>query len=231
MIVDIVPLPSQLRPHHLAGRSVVVIDTLRASTTIAAALAAGAREVHVFETVESARAAAAAAGGRVLLAGERGCVKVAGFDLGNSPREMTPAAVAGRTIFMTTTNGTRAILSAAGAAEILVASLVNQSDTAAHLKREGRDVTCLCAGTGGERAPEDELAAEALRLALVSHQPPATPANLREMLAATAGGRNVIAAGLADDIDYAAFTDRLNVVCGATDAGALNVIRRISARA
>jgi hypothetical protein len=95
----------------------------------------------------------------------------------------------------------------------------------------GRDVTCLCAGTGGERAPEDELAAEALRLALLYHQPPLSSVDVRNVLAATPGGRNVIAAGLADDIDYAAFTDRLNVVCGATEAAALNVIRRIPIRA
>lgn len=227
MDVEIVPLPSMLEPRHLVGRCVVVFDTLRASTTIAAALAAGAREVRVFETVEEARAAAAEFGDGALLAGERGCVRIEGFELGNSPREMTAAAVSAKVIFMTTTNGTRAIAAARDAAEVLVASLVNAGATAAWLKKQGRAVTCLCAGTGGRRAPEDELAAEHLGGLLSSARPfqPMSPEEVFRLLAETEGGRNIAAAGLGKDIEFAAHADCLNVVC--RRSAGTNILRRV----
>ena len=86
--VSIHHLPSLVAPSSLARCNVVVVDVLRASTTITQALASGAREVQIFPTPELAIEAASKRGrGEVVLGGERGGVRIDGFDLGNSPRE------------------------------------------------------------------------------------------------------------------------------------------------
>src|SRR5262245_14849817 len=98
-------LPSQVDEREFAGSTVVVIDLLRATTTICQALAAGAREVVPFRTIEETFAAAAKVGRHnVVLGGERGGKRIDGFDLGNSPSEYTPESVGGRRVFITTTN-------------------------------------------------------------------------------------------------------------------------------
>src|SRR5262245_43616014 len=123
MRVDCVFLPSQLSPGHLENRVVVVFDVLRATTTIAAALAAGGREILVYPDIESVRQAKAMMPG-ALACGEQHCLKPAGFDLGNSPGDFCPVQ-RGKTLLMCTTNGTRAILLARGADRILTGAIVN----------------------------------------------------------------------------------------------------------
>src|ERR1041384_8191351 len=100
-------LPILVEPHELAGKLVVVIDVLRATTMIIHALAAGAKAVIPFLEVAGARELAERLPGQAVLGGERGGNRIAGFDLGNSPLEYTPAAVGGKTLVFTTTNGTR----------------------------------------------------------------------------------------------------------------------------
>src|SRR5262245_18019417 len=102
-------LPSHVEPAELAGTTCAVLDVLRATTTMAQALASGAREVIPCLTVEDAQAQAAKLpAGQVVLGGERGGLRIAGFQLGNSPAEYTPATVASKSVVMTTTNGTKA---------------------------------------------------------------------------------------------------------------------------
>src|SRR5690606_11896085 len=108
--------------------SAVIIDVLRASTSVSAALQAGAARVIPFATIDDAKRFAdklAAAGEPPLLGGERGGVKIEGFDLGNSPREYTAERVGGRTIAFTTTNGTRALMAAASAARVYMGAYAN----------------------------------------------------------------------------------------------------------
>ena len=103
-------------PTEVLGRIVVVIDVLRAATTVATALANGARGVHPFATVEeTARRAAEMDRETVRLAGERHMVRIPGFDFGNSPLEFTRAAIGDRTLLFTTTNGTPALVATHGA--------------------------------------------------------------------------------------------------------------------
>ena len=151
MLIDVVTLPALARPDQLAGRAVVVFDVLRATTVISTALANGADRVWVFDQVDDARAAAAEFAGPKLLIGERHSAKPEGFDFGNSPRDLTPQAVGGRTVFMTTTNGTHAIVTAAGAddppAHLFAGCVENAAATARRLAALGVDVTLLCAGT------------------------------------------------------------------------------------
>jgi 2-phosphosulfolactate phosphatase len=155
-------VPEWATAERLAGRVAVVIDVLRASTTIAHALAAGCREVLPCAEVEEARAVAEGLkSGKVVLAGERGGRPLPGFDLGNSPSEFTPTRCRGHSLVLTTTNGTRALLRAAPADRTLVAGFVNFSAVCEQLRREARPVHVVCAGDGGEAALEDTLLAGA----------------------------------------------------------------------
>jgi 2-phosphosulfolactate phosphatase len=157
-------LPSLLDPSALRGGVAVVIDVLRASTTIVHALANGAESVIPCEEVEAARATAAnLPAGQVLLGGERQGVLIDGFDLDNSPSRYTPDVVAGKTIVFTTTNGTRALQRAATADRILVGAFVNINAIIGSLLAKPRPhIHLICAGTGGRITAEDCLFAGAV---------------------------------------------------------------------
>jgi 2-phosphosulfolactate phosphatase len=156
-------LPGHAPPGQLAGGLAVVIDVLRATTTIVHALAAGAACVRPCAEVEEARdLAGGLRAGRVLLGGERHGQPLPGFDLGNSPGEYTGKVCKGNTIVLTTTNGTRALLRAAEAERVLVAAFVNYSAVCEQLRQDARPVHIVCAGTEGEVSLEDTLLAGAL---------------------------------------------------------------------
>jgi 2-phosphosulfolactate phosphatase len=149
----------------VAGGIAVVIDVLRASTTMITALANGASRLRPVPDVAAARAAAL--GPAALLGGERGGVRIDGFDLGNSPAEYGRDRVAGRAIVITTTNGTAALAACRDAREILVGAMVNRSAVAAAARRlataaRDADVHLVCAGTDGAVTAEDILAAGAI---------------------------------------------------------------------
>jgi 2-phosphosulfolactate phosphatase len=156
-------VPDWATPERLAGSVAVVIDVLRAGTTIVHALAAGCREVRPCEHVEEARALAdRMRAGKVVLAGERAGRPLPGFDLGNSPDDFTGPRCRGTAVVLTTTNGTAALLRAAAAQRALVAGFVNFSAVCEQLSREARPVHVVCAGDAGEAALEDTLLAGAL---------------------------------------------------------------------
>ncbi len=156
--VDAVALPDWYAPEEFSGKNAVVIDVLRASTTVVAALESGAAGVVPMRTVEAVRAYAAASPG-VVLGGERAAVRIDGFDLGNSPLEYTRDAVGKRVVALSTTNGTRAIEMAAKARRVLVGALVNRAAVVERLKADGRDVVLVCSGTDGKVSDEDCFAA------------------------------------------------------------------------
>ncbi|MGI8978034.1 MAG: 2-phosphosulfolactate phosphatase [Pirellulaceae bacterium] len=226
-------LPALVEPRELAGKTVVVIDVLRATTTIIHALAAGAKEVMPLLEVQEAQELARKLAPGAVLGGERGGKRIAGFDLGNSPLEYTLAAVGGQTLVFTTTNGTRAMLRCAQARRILIAGFVNFSAVCRQLAEE-EQIEIVCAGTDGHVTREDtllagaivedcrrsrndewdcndqaEIAADAWRTAVgtLSGRDPLAAA-LRE----SRGGRNLIEIGHEDDIDLAAQIDRFDIV-------------------
>jgi 2-phosphosulfolactate phosphatase len=147
----------------VTGRVVAVIDVLRASSTVAVALSNGARVVIPFESSEEVVLRSKSFERReVLLAGERKMRAIAGFDFGNSPREFTREAIAGRTVLFSTTNGTGALVAVQGARDVVVASYVNYSATLALLRsaaRGGNDVTIVCAGHERQFSLEDAACA------------------------------------------------------------------------
>lgn len=165
-IVRVHLLPSLIEPELLRGAAVVVIDVLRATTTIAGALAAGARGVIPCAEVDDARRIAGRfAPGESLLGGERGGLPIEGFDLGNSPCEYTPDRVEGKTVVFTTTNGTQALMRCRQAARVLTAGFVNAGAVVRSVRAASDSaetpwrIHLLCAGTRGMITREDVLLA------------------------------------------------------------------------
>jgi 2-phosphosulfolactate phosphatase len=155
-------VPQLVAPDELRDGVAVVIDVLRATTTMVYALAAGCACVRPCLEVEEVRQVAGELpAGRVLLGGERDGSPLPGFDLGNSPREYTSCVCRGMTVVMTTTNGTRALLHAAHADRVLLGAFVNYSAVCEQLRQELRPVHIVCAGSAGEVTLEDTLLAGA----------------------------------------------------------------------
>lgn len=197
----------------------IVVDVLRATSTIAQALAAGYRRVFCCAEVEEARALRAELRDGVL-AGERTCLPIPGFDLGNSPSEFTQAS--GETVILTTTNGTRAVVTAASRCErVLAASLLNLDAVVAAAREGADDVAIFCAGVKGEFAMDDAYVAGRLVSLLGGDGTDAAAAALRiansftaaeEGLRASQSARNLLHAGLESDIAWCARESELDVV-------------------
>jgi 2-phosphosulfolactate phosphatase len=157
--IDVVFGGATIAPSDVAGRVVAVIDVLRASTSITAAVMNGARAVIPFESSEDAVTRSKAfEKSDVLLVGERRMKPIPGFDLGNSPLEFTRDVVEGKTVLMTTTNGTPAITNTPGAKDVIVASYVNFTAVLTMLRtalRAGTDITLVCAGRDRQFGLED----------------------------------------------------------------------------
>jgi 2-phosphosulfolactate phosphatase len=168
MSVRVAFTPADLGKDEVAGRGVFVIDVLRATTTICAALHHGARSVIPVASVEEAIRMAQTIGPEgVLLAGERHGLPIAGFALGNSPLEMTEEQVAGKTLVTTTTNGTGALLATAGAASVYLAAAVNLTVAAARAREllsQGLEILIICAGREGSFSLDDAYTAGRLVL-------------------------------------------------------------------
>ncbi|MEP6992718.1 MAG: 2-phosphosulfolactate phosphatase, partial [bacterium] len=163
MRIDVLFGVQQLTPQDVQGRVVAVIDVLRASTTIAVALSNGARAIIPMESPDDAVTRSKQfERGAVRLAGERRMLKMDGFDLGNSPVEHTREVVEGKTVLLSTTNGTKALLAVQGARDVVVASYVNLTAVSAMLRtalRGGADITLVCAGQDRQFALEDAACA------------------------------------------------------------------------
>src|SRR3954452_22855425 len=128
MRIDLLFSPTGLTPAEGQGKSVFVIDILRATTSMCAALSRGAKAISpVAPTEEPLRLAQTIGSADVLLAGEKDCIRIPGFHLGNSPLEMSESAVRGKTLIVTTTNGTKAFLACQGAAAVFSAAAPNLS--------------------------------------------------------------------------------------------------------
>ncbi len=222
-------LPEWCAPESLQGGVAVVIDLLRASTTITRALDSGATRVVAFAEPGDALEAREAYPGCVL-GGERGGLKIEGFDLGNSPAEYTPERVSGKTVLFTTTNGTRAALRCAQASEILFGCFANLSAMVARLGASEMPVHVVCAGTNAQASQEDCLCAGAIIDGLSAAGRPlasddqalmmrtlwrgvrASEKAIRDAMLASRGGRNLLPLGFAADVELCTRRDTSGVV-------------------
>jgi 2-phosphosulfolactate phosphatase len=152
--IDVAFTPAEAGQAHVA----IVVDVMRATSTIAQALASGYRRVLCCREIEEARALRDQLGDKAVVGGERNAVLIEGFDLGASPRDyLEPRA---ETAILTTTNGTRTVLAAAATAEIvLLGSLLNLDAVAASALAHGDDTTVVCAGYQGAFAIDDAYCA------------------------------------------------------------------------
>ena len=159
-MIDVALTLEEAHAVSLSGVTAVVLDVVRASTTIVTALAGGARAVLPVATPDEARARGrAAAAGTVLVGGERGGAPPPGFDCGNSPADYPPERVRDRTVVFTTTNGTRALLAVAGARRVAVGGFVNAAAVVRWAADEPGDVLLVCAGEKGRFCLEDAVCA------------------------------------------------------------------------
>ena len=226
-------LPELVDDGQLTGKSAVVIDVLRATTTIAYAIAAGATCVIPCLDVDEARELYSRLGESAVLGGERGGNRIEGFHFGNSPVEYTAATVGGKTLIFTTTNGTRAMKTAQSAGRVVLAAFVNLSAVCDHLASETA-IEIVCAGTNRQITREDVLLAGAIAEQLLRERTEATlndqatiaieswtrftrelaenKVPLHETLRNSFGARNLIEIGLERDIEIAAQLDNLEVV-------------------
>lgn len=231
MRLDVFFTPAELKPADVAGRVVAVIDVLRASTSIAVALANDAKSVIPLGSAEEAMTRSKQfERGEVILAGEQKMLPISGFALGNSPQAFTAEAVGGQHVLITTTNGTRALLDVQGARDVVVASYVNFSAVLAMLRAAARanaDITIVCAGNEGNFSLEDAACAGRYvraipkRLASVVLNDAATASalidrkygdNVAKIFEESSHGQALTAAGFAADLAVAASVDSFPIV-------------------
>ena len=223
--IDLYLSPAEIRSPELQDKIVVVIDVLRASTSIVTALNNGAKSVIPVAEVETARDLAAAVFDRpVLLCGERNEMRIDGFDLSNSPLEYAKDIVTDKTIIFTSSNGARLFDYAKNAARVVVGAFVNVTALSGYIATLPNDVALLCAGKNGRFGLEDVVCGGMMTCLLVAQM--ANPvalndaalaagimyqnyaANITEMLYQASHGKRLIEIGQEHDLK----------ICGAVDA-------------
>lgn len=227
-------LPALIPAGALRGGVAIVIDVLRATTVMAHALDAGAEAiVPCLEVADALRVAGEVGRDRTLLAGERRGEPIPGFDLSNSPAQFTREVCLGKTIVMTTTNGTRALLASLDADRVLVGAFVNRGATLRAVAGESRPIHLVCAGTDGNVSFEDTMfagllaedlgrpsgndsvliARSLIRDRWLSHDRESVgDAEFAKVLELGRGGKRNLELGLAADVAAAARWDRFDLV-------------------
>ena len=164
MIIQVIPTAQQAQDIDFGGKTAVVIDVLRATSVITTALENGAREVLPVAGIAEAQSLYAQLDANATLrGGERNAVKIEGFDLGNSPLEYKRKTVEGKTLILTTTNGTQAIQNVKGADAAVLACFRNAAAVAEYLMSlpqcDRLNLIIVCAGTEGRFSLDDGLCA------------------------------------------------------------------------
>jgi len=222
-------IPEEIKNTELAGKLVVVIDVLRASSTIVTALAYGCRGlVPILSPKQAKEKTQQFRKEEVLLGGEREGRKIKGFDLGNSPREYQKEIVEDRIIIFSTTNGVKTLEIVRGAFRIIIASFLNLQETFNYCSKFQGDILLACAGEEGYFSLEDTVCAGMLINSLrdiYSDTCQEVDANLTaqvlyknfgnnilEMLRKSQHGRYLESIGLRKDLEFCSQLDIFNIV-------------------
>jgi 2-phosphosulfolactate phosphatase len=226
MRLDVLLLPRELRVRPRAELTAVVIDVLRATTSIVVAFQHGCRSVLPVASPEEAERARASIPNAVL-AGEQGGLRIPGFDLGNSPREFTRHAVGGRDVILTTSNGTKALRAVGGGRTVAIGAFLNRAGVGDWLVARGTDCLILCSGYEGGFSLEDAVCAGAIveraasvaaRLTLGDGARACQAlwarfgSDLLGLLPETAWGQRMLALGFRPDMEVCARVDVTDVV-------------------
>lgn len=206
-----------------SGKTLVVIDVLRASNTIITALANGAKEIIPVGSVDSAvKISRSLFGGSTILGGERNTKKIEGFNLGNSPAEYSPEKVKSKTIVLFTTNGSKAVLKGKFSGILFVCGFINMTAVVKELNKSREDIEIICSGNAGTFSMEDAVCAgmiinelcslnkslllsDSANAASVLHK--TLGKNILKLLKETEHGRILIENGFEEDI---VFCSKLN---------------------
>ena len=160
MKINVLYSPQNADDLYFSGKTTVVIDALRASSTIITAIENGAKEVIPVSTVEFAvKVSGGMFGGQTLLCGERNTKKIEGFALGNSPSEYSKKVIEGKSIVFYTTNGSKAILKAKFSENLFISTFNNLTVVAKYLIKLNKSVEILCAGNNNLFSLEDSVCA------------------------------------------------------------------------
>ncbi len=225
--VEFFVVPSEATDAGIRDRIVVTIDVLRACTTICTAFAHGADKVIPAESPVAAKNLRASLGDHALLCGERDGKKVGGFDMGNSPSEYTAETVAGKTLVLSTTNGSKVLAKCEAAREAVVCAFVNVSAVAEYLAARQEPVAVILSGQAGRFSLEDAVCGGVLVRALHARQPDRSLCDAAHMAIALADrhagdvlgllrtsshGQYLESIGLGDDLVACAAVDTLRLV-------------------
>jgi 2-phosphosulfolactate phosphatase len=232
----------ELTPTDSVPDCAVVIDVLRATTTIATALQAGAEAIQAFSDINTLMEVSEAwSPDKRLRAGERGGAKVEGCDLGNSPLDCTPEVVAGKRLFLTTTNGTRALQRVEKSPTVLAAAFVNRQAAVRYLlEKEPETVWLVGSGWEGGYSLEDTACAGAIaqslqealeeRLSFGNDEAIAAIAlfsqwqdKLLELFHQASHGQRLLRLHCDEDLKYCATTDFLDVLPIQKEVGILGI--------
>ena len=229
MKAELFLVPGPVSEERLKNKTLIIIDVLRASTTICQSLQAGAKAVIPVENSGEAAELRAKIGVEdTILGGERGGIKIENFDLGNSPFEYTPDKVRGKIVILTTTNGTKGYSRAGFSGLILTAGLVNISKVADKVAKTGKDLAILCAGEKGDFSIEDTICGGMLLHKLITEHNLNLELNdagslalllyrnysqsLKETIAAGEHGKYLAEIGFARDVELASSPDAIPVL-------------------
>lgn len=224
MKVNVLLTTAHLDELSFSGKTTVIIDVLRATSTIVNALNNGAKEIIPVASVEFAvKVSGGMFGGLTLLGGERNTKKIEGFALGNSPLEYSVRLVKGKSIILYTTNGTKAVVKAKFSKTLLICSFLNLSSVADYLNMVNTDFEILCAGRNNSFSLEDTICAGKLITEILKVKPDLDLSdtakasialnktfgkNLSKMLSETEHGKLLLENGFEDDIK---FCSKLNI--------------------
>lgn len=229
MHIDVLLCPTSTATREQLERVIIVIDVLRATSTIATALANGATEViPVSDAGEAIQLAKRLGEDQCLTGGERGGLPIPGLNLGNSPREYNQEVIGDKKLALCTSNGTQAVRWAQSGKKVFTASFLNMAPIVRQILEDGSDVLIVCSGSAGSFAMEDLLCAgriiqevgthkhglelsDAAKLAKMAYQKQKT-AGLEKALMETEHGKNLVELGLGEDVVFCAQIDAYQVV-------------------
>ncbi len=156
MNIDVINRAQDVKPELIEGKTAVVIDVLRATSVMTTAINNGVKKIIPVLTPEEAFSLKLQLGSNVVLSGERYAELIDGFDFGNSPLSFTPTAIEGKSLIITTSNGTLAIKNALGAKDLYIASFLNAYAICKQLS-DKKEIVLICSGTNGKLTLEDNL--------------------------------------------------------------------------
>lgn len=225
MRIDIIISADDIKKEKIENKTVVVIDMLRATSVIITAMNNGCKGVIPVLKVEEASEIVKNSKKEFMLGGERNALKIEGFHYSNSPLEYTRETIYGKTLVMTTTNGTKAIKGCVGASSILIGAMLNAKAIAEKIVKSNKDVVIVNAGTYGEFSIDDFLCSgyiidcilrlaetDLTDIAVTSHYIYKNNEDIHNFIKYASHYKRIMELGLSKDLEYCCRKDIIDIV-------------------